>query len=72
MPELRFLEELLDKITSDNPGAAADVDKCKQLLRRIGKTTVPVHVEINYDGREFRWKVSQNNITAGEYTPRKP
>ena len=71
MPELRLLFELLDKITLEgNDEIKARVAECKQLLDKIGKTTVPVHIEIDYDGRQFRWRVHQNNMTAREYIAR--
>ncbi len=41
-----------------------------ELLEKVGKTTAHVRVEIDYDGREWYWKMPQSNITASEWTPR--
>jgi hypothetical protein len=47
-----------------------DVEQLKELLDKIGKSTVKVHIDVDYDGREFHWKVPQKNPTASEWTPR--
>ena len=48
----------------------ASLDRLKELLEKISKTSVPVRVEINYDGRTFKWRVPINNISAEEYVAR--
>lgn len=45
------------------------LDLLIELLRKISKSKDHVHIEINYDGKEFTWKVTQRNVTASEWTP---
>jgi len=46
------------------------VESLIELLRKISKTTAHVRIEVDYNGREFFWKVPQQNITASEWGPR--
>jgi len=41
-----------------------------QLLKKITASMDHVQVEANYDGREWKWKLYQPNVTASEWTPR--
>ena len=41
-----------------------------ELLRKISTSTDHVQIEANYDGREWKWKLYQPNVTACEWTPR--
>jgi len=41
-----------------------------ELLKKISASKAHVHMEIDYNGREFFWKVPQNNITASEWCAR--
>jgi hypothetical protein len=41
-----------------------------ELLEKISCTTAHVRIEVDYDGKEFHWKVPLNNVTASEWTPR--
>jgi hypothetical protein len=43
-----------------------------ELLKKIGRSTDKVHLEADYDGREFKWKVTRANITASDWSPRHP
>ncbi len=40
-----------------------------ELLKKISQTKDRVHIELDYNGREFNWKLVQNNITAAQWTP---
>lgn len=43
-----------------------------ELLKKIAKTADHVHIEVDYNGREYHWRVHQRNITANEWTPKLP
>lgn len=47
-----------------------DIKVLQELLDKISKTTAHVHIEIDYNGREFFWKIPQQNITAKEWSQR--
>jgi len=68
MPDVALLKELLDRITGGNDQVKQDVERCKDLLDRISRRTVRVRIEIDYDGREFTWKVPIHNATAEEWS----
>jgi hypothetical protein len=38
------------------------------LLMRIATQKRPVQVEVNYDGRSFRWQIKVSNISADEFS----
>jgi len=46
------------------------VETLIELLRKISKSTDHVRVEVDYDGREFHWKLPQKDLTASEWTPK--
>ena len=46
------------------------VETLIELLRKISRSAAHVRIEVDYNGREFFWKVPQQNITAEEWTPR--
>ena len=49
------------------------VDHLVRLLQSISTTTRErLHIDIEYDGKEFHWEVSQHNITADQFCPRNP
>jgi hypothetical protein len=41
-----------------------------ELLRKIGKNNAHIHVNVDYDGKEFHWTIPQKNPTADEWCPR--
>jgi len=41
------------------------------LLRKISETDEKTRVEIDFDGKEFRWKVPVSNMTAEQFVPKK-
>lgn len=70
MPDLTLLKELLDRITETNTSLQEDVDRCKKILEKISRSKDRVHIDVDYDGRQFTWRVSQSNLTASEWIPR--
>jgi hypothetical protein len=70
VPDLQLLVELLDRITAGNNEVRENVERLKRLLDKISKTTARVHIDVDYDGREFHWKIPQSNMTAEEWTSR--
>ncbi len=46
------------------------VEVLTELLEKISRSTAHVRIEVDYDGREFHWKLPQQNITASEWCPR--
>ena len=48
----------------------ARLDTLVELLKKISSTTDHVRVEVDYNGKEFFWKMPQQNITAEEWIPR--
>jgi hypothetical protein len=48
----------------------ADIIKLQNLLEKISKTTDRVHIEVNYNGKEFFWRILIPDITADEYVPK--
>lgn len=70
MPNVELLICLLQTI-SESGESAAGLKELSQLLRRISKTTEHVHIDVDYDGREFRWKVPVKNMTAVDWKPKK-
>jgi hypothetical protein len=47
-----------------------DIIKLQNLLEKISKTTDRVHIEVNYNGKEFFWRILIPDITADEYVPK--
>lgn len=41
-----------------------------ELLRKISKSVDHVHVDVDYDGKTFEWKLPQKNLTPSEWIPR--
>lgn len=41
-----------------------------ELLEKISRTTDKMRIEIDYDGKEFFWKVPIANLKAHEFCPR--
>ena len=71
MDSLAVLIGLLEEIAKGTPEGVDDRLKIiKELLRKISLSNAHVHVEIDYDGHEFHWKVPCANITASEWAPR--
>jgi len=71
MPELKVLIGLLEEISKGTPEGVDDRLKfVKDLLRKVSESEVPVHIDIDYDGKKFYWKIPCANITASEWTPR--
>lgn len=70
MPELKLLKDLLDRIAAGNERVTRDVEAFKELLDKVASTSTHVHIEVDYDGKEFTWTIPQRNMTAREWTPR--
>lgn len=70
MPDLKLLKELLDRITETNESVKNDVERCKKLLDKMSHSKDRVHIDVDYDGKQFTWRVSQVNLTASEWLPR--
>ncbi len=70
MPDLKLLKELLDQITEGNIAVLKDVERCKELLEKISRSKDIIHIDVDYDGRQFKWRVMQPNLTAREWLPR--
>lgn len=66
MPDVRLLIELLEAICDD----PAKTRELSMLLKKISRTTAHVHIDVDYNGREFFWKIPLQNPTAGEFSPR--
>jgi hypothetical protein len=71
MSDLELLIGLLEEIAKGTPEGVDDRHKCLlDLLRKIARSSVRVHIEVDYDGKRFYWKVPCANITASEWSPR--
>lgn len=71
MSQLAPLLELLKEISKDNPDQViSNLKTVRELLKKISRTKDHVHIEIDYDGREFHHKVVVPNMSAAEWTSR--
>jgi hypothetical protein len=69
MPHVNLLIELLRAIARSGESAEG-LAELEELLKKISQTKEHVHIEVDYDGKEFRWKVPRSNVTASEWVPR--
>lgn len=67
MSRLDELIGLLEEISKGTPEEIDDgLERLNELLRKIGKSKSHVHIEVDYDGREFHWKVPVYYMSARE------
>jgi hypothetical protein len=69
MPDVQELIRLLEAIASTGE-ANLNLSELIILLKKISTTTVKQHIELDYNGREWHWKMPLSNITASEYLAR--
>ncbi len=70
MPKIDLLFELLREIATGSPDEVETrIEMVLELLKKMSNLSNRAHVEIDYDGREFHWKVTRANLTAREWTP---
>lgn len=69
MPHVTELIRLLRAIASR--GDSQNLEELERLLMKISKSRDHCSIEVDYDGNEFHWKITQRNITAAEWMPRK-
>ena len=43
-----------------------NVEELKRLLDKVARTSDHFRIEIDYNGKEFKWKIPQHNVTADE------
>jgi hypothetical protein len=68
MPDVKALIDLLRLVA--RAGQSDDGrQEIEELLMKISQTSNKVQIEVNYDGREFKWKLTQSNVTASSWTP---
>jgi hypothetical protein len=71
MDSLTVLIGLLEEISKGTPEGIDDRSAIlKELLRKVARNSMRVHIEVDYDGQEFHWRVPCANITAAEWAPR--
>lgn len=46
------------------------IKELTELLEKISRTTDKMRIEIDYDGKDFFWKVPIANLKAREFCPR--
>jgi hypothetical protein len=64
MPDVAQLIELLEAVCGD----PLQSKELAAMLKKISKTTCRVHIDVDYNGREFFWKIPLHNPTASEIT----
>ncbi len=69
MSNVDLLINLLRTI-AESGESAKGLEELSSLLRKISKTTIHIHIDVDYDGREFRWKVPVKNMTAADWQPK--
>lgn len=71
MPNVDSLLGLLEEIAKGTPDEVNNrLKTVRELLKKVSCSKAHTHIEIDYDGREFHYKVTVPNMTASEWTPR--
>lgn len=70
MPHVELLIRLL-RVIAESGESAENLTELEELLRKVAKTNDPVRIEVDYNGREFHWKIPQHNITAEKWEQNK-
>jgi len=69
MPSYSDIIDLL-KAISDQGEDAINLPEITKMIKRISSTTIRVHIELDYNGREWHTKVPMTDITASEWIAR--
>jgi hypothetical protein len=69
MPSLNQIVALLQAI-SEQGEDSVNLDEIIKLIKRISGTTVRVHIELDYNGREWHSKIPLIDLTAAEWLAR--
>lgn len=67
MPNVNLLIELLREMSKDHDSVGLSV--LEELLIKIAESSSKIHIDVDYNGQEFFWKVPMNNITSREWRP---
>lgn len=67
MPNIKLLIELLTEMSKD--GDSIGLPILKELLLKISESSSKIHIDVDYNGQEFFWRVPMSNITSREWRP---